>query len=103
MTSGPGRMTRGMCSAILTFEAIVMLMGMFVIGWRAGAVAAACVVAAGLLGRSWGYGVGHLVQVAIVAVGAPSLSMVFVGLVFAALWVAAYVIGMKIDHDRAIG
>jgi hypothetical protein len=92
-----------MCSAILVFEAIVMLMGMFVIGWPAGVVAAACVVAAGVLGRAWGYGFGHAVQVAIVAVGASSLSMLFIGLMFAALWIAAYVVGLKIDRDRAIG
>lgn len=95
-------MTRRLCSAILTFEAIVMLMGVFVVGWPAGALAAACVVAAGLLGRPWGYGFGHVVQVGIVGLGAISLSMLFIGLVFGALWVTAYVVGVKIDQDRAI-
>jgi hypothetical protein len=95
--------TRGLCSAILTFEAIVMLLGMFVIGWPAGAAAVAFVLAVGLLGRPWGYGFGHAVQVAMVGLGAASLSMLFVGLVFGALWVTAYVVGMKIDHARAIG
>jgi len=94
--------TRGLCSAILVFEAIVLLMGMFVIGWPAGVLAAACVVAAGVLGRPGGYGFGHVVQAAIIGLGALSLSMLFVGLVFAALWVAAYVVGLKIDRDRAI-
>lgn len=96
-------MRRGLCSAILTFEAIVLLMGMFVVGWPAGAVAGACVVAAAVLGRPWGYGFGHAVQAAMVGLGALALSMLFVGLVFAALWITAYVIGMKIDQDRAIG
>ena len=96
-------MRRGLCSAILTFEAIVLLMGMFVVGWPAGAVAGACFVAAGVLGRPWGYGFGHAVQAAMVGLGALALSMLFVGLVFAALWITAYVIGMKIDQDRAIG
>jgi hypothetical protein len=96
-------MTRGLCSAILVFEAIALLMGMFVIGWPAGAMAGACVVAAGFLGRPWGYGFGHAVQVATVGLGAISLSMLFVGLVFAALWVTAYLVGLKIDADRAIG
>lgn len=103
MSSGPGRMTRGLCSAILAFETIVMLMGMLVAGWSAAAVAGACVVAAGLLGRPWGYAFGHLVQVAMIALGAVSLSMLFIGLVFAALWISAYVIGMKIDLSRTIG
>jgi hypothetical protein len=103
MTSGPGRMTRGLCSAILTFEAIVMLMGIFVVGWPAGVLAAACVLAAGLLGRPWGYGFGHTVQVAMVGLGVASLSMLFVGLVFGALWITAYVVGLKIDQARAIG
>jgi hypothetical protein len=96
-------MTRRLCSAILTFEAIVLLMGMFVVGWPAGAVAALCVVAAGVLGRPWGYGFGHAVQVAMVGLGALSLSMLFVGLAFAALWITAYVVGLKIDRERAIG
>jgi hypothetical protein len=98
----PGRMTRGMCSGILVFEAIVMLMGMFVVGGIAGAVAAACAIAIGLLGRPWGYGIGHLVQVAMVGLGYLSLPMLFLGLVFASLWIAAYVVGLKIDRDRAI-
>ena len=98
-----GRMTRGMCAGILAFEAIVMLLGMFVMGWPAGVMAAACIVVAGLLGRPWGYGLGHAVQVAIIGLGVLSLSMLFVGLVFAALWVTAYVVGLKIDRERAIG
>jgi hypothetical protein len=92
--------TRGLCSAILAFEAVTLLMGMFVIGWPAGAMAGACVVAVGLLGRPWGYGVGHALQVATVGLGAVSLSLLFIGLVFAALWVTAYVVGLRIDLAR---
>lgn len=79
-----------------------MLMGMFVIGRPAGVLALACLVAAGLLGRPWGYGVGHLLQVAMIALGVLSLPMLFIGIVFAALWITAYVLGLRIDRDRAI-
>lgn len=96
-------MTRRLCSAILTFEALVLLMGMFAVGWPAGVVAALCVLAAGVLGRPWGYGFGHVIQAVMLGLGVLSLSMLFVGLVFAALWVAAYVVGLRIDRDRGIG
>jgi len=91
-----------MCSGILVFEAIVMLLGMFVVGGIAGWLAAACIVAVGTLGRPWGYTLGHLAQVAIVGLGYLSLPMLFLGLVFAGLWIASYVVGMKVDRDRAI-
>lgn len=67
-----------------------------------GGMAMACVAAAGTLGRSWGYGLGHALQAAIVAIGSLALPILFIGLVFAALWVTAYVVGVRIDGDRAI-
>jgi hypothetical protein len=104
-----------MCSAVLAFEAILMLLAIpvmatipvlsttFAVGWGAG-LAAAYLVAIGLLGRSWGYVIGHALQVAFIALGlfAAGPAVLTVGVIFAGLWVAAYVIGMKIDRDRAI-
>ena len=98
-----GRMTRGLCSAILTFEAIVMMMGVFAVGWPAAVLAALCVVSAAVLGRPWGYGFAHAVQAAMIGLGALSLPMFFIGLVFAGLWISAYLVGLRIDRDRAIG
>jgi hypothetical protein len=102
-----------MCSAVLSFEAVMMLLSILVLNGFStlsvpvaaslgGGMAAACVVAIGGLGRTWGYGFGHVLQAAMVAMGALALPILFIGLLFAGLWVAAYVIGMKIDRDRAI-
>jgi len=111
--SAPGRMTRVLCSAVLSFEAVLMLLSILVLNgfsalsvpWAAvtgGGMAAACVIAAGMLGRPGGYGLGHVLQVAIIAIGFLALPILFLGLVFAALWVTAYVMGVRIDHERAI-
>jgi len=67
-----------------------------------GGMATACVVAIGGLGRPSGYVLGHVLQVAMIAMGALALPILFIGLLFAALWVAAYVIGVRIDTSRAI-
>ena len=106
-------MTRVLCSAVLSFEAVLMLLSILVLNgfsslsvpWAAatgGGMAAACLIAAGMLGRPGGYGLGHVLQVAIIALGLLALPILFLGLVFAALWLAAYVIGLKIDRERAI-
>jgi hypothetical protein len=105
-----------MCSAVLAFEAIMALLAIlvmltvpvlstsFAVGWGVG-LAVACVVAIGLLGRSWGYGVGHVLQGAFIALGifAAGPAVLVIGVLFAGLWVAGYLIGLKIDRERAIG
>jgi hypothetical protein len=104
-----------MCSAVLAFEAILMLLAIpvmmtvpvlsttFAVGWGA-SLAAAYLVVIGLLGRSWGYVAGHVLQVAFIALGlfAAGPAVTGVGVVFAGLWVTGYLIGMKIDRERAI-
>jgi hypothetical protein len=104
-----------MCSAVLAFEAILMLLAIpvmmtvpvlsttFAVGWGA-SLAVAFFVAIGLLGRSWGYAIGHALQVAFIALGlfAAGPAVTTVGVIFAGLWIAAFVIGMKIDGERAI-
>lgn len=103
-----GRATRGMCSAVLSFEAVMMLLSILVLnGFSAlsveaaatvgGGMAAACIVAIGGLGRPWGYALGHVLQVVMVAMGALALPILFIGLLFAGLWVAAYLIGVRVD------
>ncbi len=104
---------RGMCSAVLAFEAVMMLLSILVLnGFSSLSVAAAtaigcgmaaaCVVAIGGLGRGWGYTLGHAVQVGIIVVGFLATPVLFIGIVFAGLWIAACVIGLRIDRDRAI-
>jgi hypothetical protein len=108
-----GRSTRGMCSAVLSFEAVMMLLGILVLnGFSSVSVPAAaaigcgmavvCLVAIGMLGRPGGYALGHAVQVAIIALGLLALPILFMGVLFGGLWIAAYLIGMKIDGARAI-
>ncbi len=98
---------------MLAFEAVMMLLSILVLnGFSSLSVAAAtavgcgtaaaCVIAIGGLGRGWGYTVGHAVQVGAVVVGFFAIPVLFMGLLFAGLWIAACVIGLKIDRERAI-
>lgn len=103
---------RLLCAAVLVFEAVGVAMSIpvlvFVVGWPVGrsvswgaGIAVACVLVSGLLGRSWGYAAGHLIQVATLALGFALPAMFVVGGVFAALWLTGYVVGTRIDVDRA--
>jgi hypothetical protein len=105
-------MQRTLCAAILSLEAIVLfLTGVVTIGTtHLGAVrsvllgvglALLCVVAAGMLGRRGGYALGWLVQVVSVALGLVVTVMFFIGALFAVLWATAYVLGERIDRERA--
>jgi hypothetical protein len=104
---------RGMCSAVLAFEAVMMLLSILVLNGFSSlsmaaataigcGMAAACVIGIGGLGRGWGYTLGHAVQVGIVVVGFFAMPILFIGILFAGLWVAACVIGLRIERDRAI-
>jgi hypothetical protein len=53
-----------------------------------------------MLRRPWGYTVGHLIQVASVALGFLVPAMFFVGGMFALLWVSAFVLGRRIEEDK---
>ena len=69
-------------------------------GFGSGAAVLA-LVAAGTLRRPSGYPVGWLTQVAGVALGLLTPSMVVVGLMFAALWVVSFVLGKRLDARAA--
>jgi hypothetical protein len=64
-------------------------------------LAALCVLTAGMLGRPVGYALGWAVQLVSVALGVVVSAMLFLGLVFAGLWAASYVLGGQIDRERA--
>jgi hypothetical protein len=64
-------------------------------------LAVLCVVAAGALRAAWGYWLGHLVQVAAIGLGFLVPFMFVLGPVFALLWGSAYVVGRKIERERA--
>lgn len=101
-----------MCAAMLSLQAVVLfLSGVVLIGISdlgAGTslgigfgLAAACVLTAGLLRRSWAYYLGWAIQVVSLALGFVVPMMFFLGVIFTALWAGAYFLGGKIDRERA--
>jgi Protein of unknown function (DUF4233) len=101
-----------MCAAMFVLQAVVLfLTGVVSVGMTdlgAGAalgmglgLAVLCVLAAGLLRSFVGYALGWLVQVVSIALGFVVPLMFFLGVVFAALWAGAYVLGGRIDSERA--
>lgn len=109
----PGRMTRVLCSAVLSFEAVMMLLSILVLNGFSSVsapvavaigcgMALGCLIAAGGLRRRWGHPLGHVLQVLMIAMGLLAPAVLVIGLLFAGLWIAACVIGLRIDRERAI-
>ena len=103
---------RSLCAAMLTLQAIVLfLTGVVMIGVTSLGPAASlsigfglalvCLVAAGLLRRRVGYWLGWLVQLISLGLSVVTLIMLFLGVVFGALWATAYVLGARIDREKA--
>lgn len=103
---------RGMCSAILFFEAVVIALATPVMIQVAGVdrnlalvlglgLAVLCFLTIGLLRAEWGYRIGHVLQVAMIALGFLVPIMFLIGGMFAALWWGAIALGRKIAADRA--
>ena len=103
---------RGMCAAMLTFEAIVLALAVPVmiavedvntpLALSLGlGLAALCLLVAGSLRRPKAYLVGHGIQVAAIGLGFLVPIMFFVGAMFAALWFAAFFVGKRIEEDKA--
>lgn len=104
---------RGMCSAVLLFEAIVFGLATPVMVtvydvdlstalWVGLGLATASILVIGLLGRDWGYWFGHGLQVGAIALGLVVPIMYLLGAIFAGLWVGAYLLGRKIRADKAL-
>lgn len=105
-------MQRRLCAAILTFEAVsfglvtpvliavagVSVAPALVIGLG---LAIGCLLVAGLLRHRWAYAVGWALQAAAIAVGLLVPAMVLLGGVFLALWATAYLMGERIERERA--
>ncbi len=103
---------RGMCAAVLSLEAITLglttpvLIAVanvdvgvaLVIGLG---LAALCLLTAGMLRSEWAYALGWLLQVAAIGLGFLIGLMFFLGAVFALLWATAYLLGRKIERERA--
>jgi hypothetical protein len=103
---------RGMAAAVLSLEAItlglttpVMITIADVPAGTAVSVglglAVVCLLLAGMLRAEWAYVAGYLVQVAAIGLGFVVPVMFGLGLVFAALWTAADLLGRKIERERA--
>lgn len=103
---------RGMCAAVLALEGIVVglstpvmatlgdvsLATALVVGLG---IAALCLLLAGMLRSEGAYVAGWVVQIAAVAVGFLVPVMFLLGGLFAALWATAYLLGRKIERERA--
>ncbi len=115
-TDAPGNTERsprrGMCAAVLSLEAIalglttpIMITIADVATGTALAVglglAVVCLLLAGMLRAEWAYLAGYAVQAAAIALGFVVPVMFGLGLVFAALWAAADLLGRKIERERA--
>jgi hypothetical protein len=107
----PGLMVRRLCAAILLLEAIVLGLSTPVLIsvesvdtaralWFGLGLTVACVVAAGLLRRPWGYWLGWAIQGAALLLGFQVTAMFALGAIFLALWVTAVRLGRTIDRDR---
>ena len=103
---------RGMCAAVLCLEAItlgltvpVMIAIADVPAGTALAVGLgltlACLLLAGMLRAEWAYALGFAIQVAAVGLGFVVPLMFFLGGLFALLWTSAYLLGRKIERERA--
>ena len=95
--------TRGALAAVLGLEAVVTLLVPRALAFSDGGLgvgrtvalivlAVVMIAAAGLLRRPWGIGFGSVLQVLFVLTGVWLLVMVFIGLVFAAVWARVLVL-----------
>jgi thiol:disulfide interchange protein len=107
-----GKTRRATCAGMLGLQAIVFILTTPVlltltdvdtgvgVGIGVG-LAVACVVVAGLVRRPFGLQLGFVVQVAAIALGVLVPMMFVLGLVFLGLYTAAYVVGGRIDEEKA--
>jgi hypothetical protein len=100
---------KGVAAALLAFEAITVLLAGLVavtstdvsstLAWSVcGGLFALCLAGAATMRRGrTGWVLGSLAQVLAIATGFLVPAMFFLGAVFAALWVLAYVLGQRMD------
>ena len=95
---------RGLASAVLAFQAIVIGLAIPVAvvvygvdgakaGWVGGLLAVSCLVVIGLLSHPWAYALGWVIQVLMILAGFIVPAMFILGIMFAALWWGALRLG----------
>jgi hypothetical protein len=105
-------MRQRLCASMLVFEAVAfglatpVLVSLTDVGTSAALVlglglSLACLLVAGLLRFAAGYWLGWALQVAAIAMGFVVTAMFFLGVVFLALWTTAYLLGHRIEVERA--
>jgi hypothetical protein len=101
-----------LCAAMLSLQAVVLFLttpvlvsltdvptgGALAVGLG---LTVACLLVVGLLRHPFGFWLGWAIQVATVALGVVVPAMYALGVVFAGLWAAAYLLGGKVDRERA--
>ena len=103
---------RMMCAAVLGLESVVLALSSIVLitiedGDTATALvvglglAVVAIVIAGLLHIEAAYYAGFVLQAGALAIGIVAPAMIVLGLAFAALWTAAYLVGRKIEREQA--
>lgn len=103
---------RSMCAAVLSLEAITLGLTTPVLITVAGVptgtalvvglgLALVCLVVAGMLRREPAYVAGYAVQAAAIGLGFVIGAMLLLGVVFAALWTTADLLGRRIERERA--
>lgn len=104
---------RVLAASVLVFEGLVVFFAtlvakdlsdiergsVWVVG---GGLALACLLLAGLLRWRWAYVAGSVLQAGVIAAGVVVPAMFFLGAVFAALWVAAIVLGRRVERFQAL-
>lgn len=103
---------RGMASGVLVLEAVVLMLAtmpmiaVYGVAWQVAVPACvglgvAAVLICGLLGSSAGVVAGSLLQVAAIGLGFVVPVMFVLGVLFGGLWVAAVVLGRRVDAAKA--
>ncbi len=111
MAAGHDSTLRRMCAAMLLLQAIVVGLATPVLIHVSDVdrntalicglgIAGLCVIVSGLLRMRWAYWLGHLLQVATIALGLFEPSMFAVGGLFGLLWITAYLLGRRIEDDK---
>lgn len=103
---------RAMGASVLVLEAVVLMLAMmpmvavYDVDWPVALVVCiglgvAAVLTCGLLGKPLGVVAGSVLQVAAIALGFVVPVMFVLGVVFAGLWIAAVVLGRRVNTAQA--